>query len=180
MSSSDDSHWHYNDTEKSTEPLTIQTKVKPDKKPSNPKDQAAIDRVDLSLIPDTALAHLAVALHEGHSKYGAYNWRVADVAASVYVAACRRHVNKWWNGENVDPNSLVSELAHAMASCAILIDAIECGKLIDDRPPKVDLHSLHERLRATVRHIQAKHTNSPGRYTELNSRRNDGTKSDSL
>lgn len=136
-------------------------------KETNPKDEAASDRVDLSLIPDTALVHLALAFQEGHQKYGAYNWRVAGVQASIYIAANRRHVNKWWNGLDHDSSSMVRELGHAMACLAIIIDAIECGKLVDDRPPAVDLSVLHESARAVVRHLQKKFGNGPGRYTQL-------------
>lgn len=138
-------------------------------KPTNPKDSAATDRLDLTLFPDTAVAYGALAFTEGDLKYGAYNWRVAGVAASVYVAALRRHVAKWYNGEDFDPDTGVPHLANAIACIAVLIDAGECGCLNDDRPPRhPSPASLFERMRQRVRDLQGKFINGPGRYTEVN------------
>lgn len=138
-------------------------------KPSNPKDAAATDRLDLSLFPDTAVAYGALAFTEGALKYGAYNWRVAGVSASVYVAALRRHVAKWYNGEKVDPKTGVPHLANALACIAILIDAHEVGKLIDDRPPRIpNPDVMFDELRFRVRYLQGKFPpeQSPDRFTE--------------
>ena len=70
----------------------------------------------------------------GASKYGSYNWRENSVAATVYVSAAQRHIASWLDGESDDPESGVSHLGHAMACCAILLDAWATGNLIDDRP----------------------------------------------
>ena len=42
----------------------------------------------------------------------------------------------WQDGEDIDPDSGNTHLAHAMASLAILIDALESGNVVDNRPPK--------------------------------------------
>lgn len=106
-----------------------------DTKATNPKDVAATTRLDLSLFPDSAIAYGALAFVEGDLKYGGYNWRVAGVMSSVYVAAAKRHLAKWFNGEEDDPKTRVPHLANALACIAVLIDAIETGNLNDDRPP---------------------------------------------
>ncbi len=136
----------------------------PDCKPTNPKDQAATDRIDLSLFPDTAVAYGALAMTEGHLKYGAFNWRVAGVQASVYMAACKRHLAKWFNGEDRDPETSVPHLANALACIGILIDASECGNLNDDRPPQCDVANVLNEMRTDVRHLQEKFKNGPSRY----------------
>ena len=100
----------------------------------NPKTQFGIKKPQLDKIPSTALLHLGVVMALGAAKYGPYNWRGAKVSSSVYVAAADRHVRTWLDGESLDPESNASHLAHAMACCAILIDADECGCLNDDRP----------------------------------------------
>ena len=135
-------------------------------KPTNPKDRAATDRIDLSLFPDTAVVYGALAMTEGDLKYGGYNYRPGGVQASVYVAACRRHLAKWWNGEDFDPKTKVPHLASALASLAVLIDALECEVLKDNRPPAVDMERVMEKAREHVKHLQGLFPNGPGRYTE--------------
>ncbi len=137
-------------------------------KDTNPKDAAASTRLDLSLFPMSAVAHGAHAMAEGNLKYGGFNWREAGVLASVYVAAAMRHLFKWFNGQEHDPKTLVHELGSVMACAAILIDAIESGKLVDDRPPSQDMAAMLDRFETKVKHL---HTvfppaKSPGRYTQ--------------
>lgn len=107
-----------------------------DTKPSNPKDVIGSTKLDMGLVPDTAIAYAAIALTEGALKYGRYNWRVAGVRASIYRAACDRHLKKWWNGEECDPKTGIHHLANALACIAIILDADCCNALTDDRPPR--------------------------------------------
>ena len=104
-------------------------------KPSNPKDIAAFNKAPLHLVPGSFKAMTALALAEGALKYGSNNWRVAGVRASVYKSALERHMDKWWNGENCDPETGVPHLANAAACLAVLIDALAQDNLHDDRPP---------------------------------------------
>lgn len=101
---------------------------------TNPKDRLGIAKPGITSVPPTALLHLGRAMDDGRSKYGLMNWREKEVRASVYYDAGLRHKMAWWDGENVASDSLVLHLAHDMACNAILIDAISCGKLVDDRP----------------------------------------------
>jgi hypothetical protein len=144
----------------------IEGPFQPDWKASNPKDQAATTRIDLSSFPPSAVAYGALAFVEGGLKYGEFNWRVAGVLASVYVAAARRHLDKWWNGEEEDPKTLVPHLANLIACAAILIDAIEQGKLVDDRPPKQS-SSLYDRFEAKVAHLQKIFPRRAARFTAI-------------
>ena len=123
-------------------------------KPSNPKEAIGDTKLNLSLVPDTAHMYLASAFTEGALKYGSYNWRAAGVRASTYVAACRRHLSKWWNGEEFDPKTKVHHLANAMACLAIILDAKLVSKLNDDRPPVADINGLIESLEGTVAHLK--------------------------
>lgn len=135
-------------------------------KPTNPKDAAATTRLDLGNFPDTALAYGALAMTEGGQKYGEYNYRPAGVQAHVYIAACRRHLAKWWNGEEVDPKTKVPHLANALACIAVLIDAHECAVLVDDRPPVAPVADLLTRFEGIVAHLQATFPDKKARYTE--------------
>jgi hypothetical protein len=140
-----------------------------DTKPSNPKDIVGAKKLDLGLVPDTAVAALATAFLEGALKYGRYNWRVAGVSASTYHAALRRHIAKWWNGQDNDPETQVSHLANAMACIAIIFDAEVYGKLTDDRPPAPGYDTTGDRINHyehVIGHLKrtfAEH--SPKQYT---------------
>lgn len=140
--------------------------IKGEFKPTNPKDRAATDRIDLSLFPDTAVVYGALAMTEGDLKYGGFNYRPSGVLASVYVAALRRHLSKWFNGEECDPLTRVPHLASVIGCAAVLVDSIECGVLQDDRPPKCDVSGLSERTKEIVKHLQQLYPNGPQRYTE--------------
>ena len=139
-----------------------------DKKLSNPKDKIATTRLDMTLVPASAIAYCALAFTEGDLKYGGYNWRVAGVSANTYVAALCRHILKWYNGQEDDPKTLVPHLANAIACVAVLIDAIVCNKLVDDRPPSGPIAELLEEFEKKVKHLQELFPNGPGRYTEVN------------
>lgn len=157
-------------------------------KPSNPKDRAATDRLDLSLVPDTAMIYLALAFTEGDYKYGGFNWRMAGVSANIYVAACRRHLAKWYNGEEADPATGIPHLASAMACLAVIVDSQIYGNLNDNRPPKVPVAELLADFENRVGNLRmilpgqakryvSKDTVGGGQYVAVDS---DNTRSDSV
>jgi hypothetical protein len=135
-------------------------------KDTNPKDRAATTRLDLSLFPATARAYGALGMTEGDLKYGGYNYRAAGVKASIYYSAVNRHLDDWFNGEDVDRKTGVHHLASALAGIAILIDALECEKLNDDRPPRAPYRDLLMGMEEKVKHLQSIFTNPPERATE--------------
>jgi hypothetical protein len=151
-----------------------------DSKPTNPKDIIGSGKLPLELVPDTAAVYMATSFLEGALKYGRFNWRIAGVRASIYVAAARRHLDKWWNGEDfdtqiefdpetgeeVDVGTGVHHLASVMACCAIMLDAKLVGKLTDDRPPSADMASLIASLDSTVARLKKKFADHhPRQYT---------------
>lgn len=139
-------------------------------KATNPKDAAASNRLDLSLVPASATIYTALALTEGHFKYGGYNWRVAGALASVYYSATMRHMTKWYNGEDSDPETQVPHLASALACLAILADSVEMGMLKDDRPPAVPTNDLLKACQVVVEHLRGTFPKGPGRHTEYGSK----------
>jgi hypothetical protein len=136
-------------------------------KPTNPKDAVGTTKLPLNAVPDTAAIYMALAFAEGQSKYGAFNWRIAGVRASIYIAAARRHIAKWMAGEERDPRTLVPHLASAMACLAIILDAKLVDKLTDDRPPaSPNLPDLIDRSEETIKHLYNLHKDySPYQYT---------------
>lgn len=102
----------------------------------NPKDRIGASKVDLTVIPYPALVQMALGLMEGVTNYGPYNWRKEPVQLRTYLAAALRHIGAFLEDEQVDPLSEVHHLGHAMACCAIIIDAMNIGSYVDDRPIK--------------------------------------------
>jgi len=100
----------------------------------NPKTVLGMAKPLTFAIPPSALIHLGGAMENGRKKYGLMNWREKGVSASVYADAAERHLMAWRDGEAIADDSGCHHLAHVMACCAILLDAMECGTLNDDRP----------------------------------------------
>lgn len=104
-------------------------------KPTNPKDIIGSGKLPLELVPDTIEIEASLAFLEGALKYGRFNWRVAGVRASIYIAALKRHLKKYANGEDRDEKTRVKHLGSIIACAGILLDAELCGNLNDDRAP---------------------------------------------
>ncbi len=100
----------------------------------NPKDVVGAKKPPLHLIPSAAEITESLAMAYGAKKYGPFNWRWKRIRASIYIAAARRHLMQWFDGEDKDAESGVSHLGHARACLGILIDAIALERMIDDRP----------------------------------------------
>ena len=118
----------------------------PDGTAENPKDRVGAGKPPLHLIPPAAEILEAVVMGLGARKYGEYNWRTSKVRATVYIAAAKRHLAQWLDGQDDDPESGVSHLAHARACLGVLLDAIATGNVIDDRPtagPAAELIQKH-------------------------------------
>lgn len=136
------------------EDLTLITEYDlPEVRDPNPKDRASAHKPQLHLIPPAAEILEAVVMGLGARKYGPYNWRTAPIRATVYIAAAKRHLAQWLDGQDDDPESGVSHLAHARACLGILLDAQSLHCLIDDRPPTgaaARLIALHSQRQESV------------------------------
>ena len=104
--------------------------------PDNPKDGIGAAKIPMHLWPESATITGALGLLDGALKYERNNWRDAGVRASIYVDALRRHLARWWEGEDSDPDSGLPHEAHMLACLAIVVDAKALNKLIDDRNHK--------------------------------------------
>lgn len=107
------------------------------KKETNPKDALGIKRVPFSTVPMVPVAEVGLAMLEGALKYGRHNYRVSGVRSSVYFDAAMRHLVRWWEGEDIDPDSGLPHITKAIASLIVLRDAQVNNMEIDDRPPVV-------------------------------------------
>ena len=124
-------------------------------KATNPKDAIGSTKLPLDLVPDTLLLYAALAFLEGALKYGRYNWRIAGVRMSIYLAAMERHKMKLAAGEWEDPVTKVPHVSSIIACAGIIADAHTCGKLVDDRPPScLRVSTLIDDQVATVAHLK--------------------------
>ena len=101
----------------------------------NPKQLYGDLKSPLHLVPGSATAYISMGLKEGAHKYGAFNWRATKVETMTYVGAALRHLAAFTDGQDTDVDSGYPHLAHAMASLAILVDALEGDFAVDNRPP---------------------------------------------
>lgn len=126
-----------------------------DSKDTNPKDAVGIKKAPISTLSGAVMAELGVAMLEGARKYGRHNYRISGVRASVYRDAAWRHLNKWWEGQDIDPDSGLSHIIKAMASLAVLRDAQIVDNWVDDRPPPIPEDFWEKMDKAAVKIIKA-------------------------
>ena len=101
----------------------------------NPKQAMGDKKIQLQIVPESASIAIANGLIEGAHKYGPWNWRDQPIQLMTYVGSLRRHMAAWIEGEEIDPKGNgKTHLEGAIASLAIIVDAISCNTAIDDRP----------------------------------------------
>ncbi len=136
-------------------------------KATNPKDAIGDTKVPLWLLSPIAKAQWALAQFAGMLKYGTWNWRVAGVRSSVYLSAMQRHVDAYVSGEETDPVDGSHHLGNVMACAAILLDAAAAGKLIDDRPPSVDVRGTYAAVEKQMSALRVKYTDKAPRHYSI-------------
>lgn len=119
--------------------------VEESKDETNPKDLLGIKKPQLSLLPPAGIIHGALAMTNGAMKYGPYNFRDKKIQYMIYIDAMLRHLMALLDGEDIAEDSGVHHLGHINANTAILLDAIENGNIIDNRPKKGNASEILKR-----------------------------------
>lgn len=88
----------------------------------------------MDLLDRYAIEQLASVLTFGAKKYAAHNWR-KGLQYSRLVAAAMRHIQAFNDGEDNDPESGLSHVAHAMCCMMFLLGTINHRPDMDDRWP---------------------------------------------
>lgn len=90
------------------------------------------------LMPPDAINEILQVLDFGAAKYGERNWE-RGMSWSRPFSALMRHMWAWWRGEERDPESGLSHLAHAGANLLFLMTyrGRDIGR--DDRPTSTEL-----------------------------------------
>ena len=135
-------------------------------KASNPKDSVGVRKVPLHVVSSFVLMEMALGMMEGGRKYGAHNYRVAGVRASVYYDAAMRHLMAFWEGEDLDKDSGLSHITKALSCLSVLRDSMHVGNWVDDRPPRLEdgwVSTMNEKAGAII----DKYPNGVPAFTEV-------------
>ena len=137
-----------------------------DTKDTNPKDACGIKKIPTSTISALVKAEVGVAMLEGAMKYGRHNYRITGVRASVYYDAVNRHMDAFWEGEDIDPDSGLPHISKAIAGLVVLRDAQLQDKFVDDRPPK-SKDGWQADLQPTIDELFKKYPDPKPAHTEV-------------
>lgn len=74
------------------------------------------------LLPPKALKETVKVLTLGAIKYEPDNWKIVPEAQSRYFDALMRHLWDWKTGEQLDPETGINHLAHAMCNILFLLE----------------------------------------------------------
>jgi len=86
------------------------------------------------LVPADSLRQLVDIYTFGAKKYEDNNWRKGLKWGRIY-GAIQRHLNAFWEGEEVDSESGLTHLAHAAWGCFTLLNYCDTKRELDDRVP---------------------------------------------
>ena len=115
--------------------LFVLNKLEYDKKILS-EGQSGADKYDqgkprMDLLDPYAMEQLAAVLTFGAKKYAAHNWR-KGISKSRLIAAALRHIFAYLGGQDKDPETEMSHIAHAMCCCMFLL-GLESRADLDDR-----------------------------------------------
>lgn len=143
----------------------------PTKKDTNPKNAVGVGKAPRSTVSAQVMGEVGVAMLEGALKYGRSNYRSAGVRASVYYDAAGRHLDAWWEGQDIDPESGLSHITKAIAGLMVLRDSMLQGNWVDDRPPRAANQNWVADLNAKAKALIERYPNPPPACTQID--RND-------
>lgn len=93
-------------------------------------------KIRLDLVPPSAIIALAEVMTAGAKKYAENNWR-AGMDWNICYASCMRHLLKWQAGEDLDSETGLNHLKHALCNIAFLVEYLEAYPEKDNRYNKL-------------------------------------------
>lgn len=122
------------------------------------------------LLPWDAVREIVFVLMSGAKKYGEFNWANGMDWSRLHDALLR-HLTDWWAGEDKDPETGRSHLAHAGCCLLFLLAYSARGLGRDDRPANhITTHTIkadtpsgraRPRICSTCRHCHIKGNDTP-------------------
>jgi len=89
-------------------------------------------KIPMELLSHKALEEIAKVFGMGAKKYGRYNYR-GGIHWGRIIGAAHRHLGAFNAGEDNDPESGLSHIAHLGCCAIMLLDYIREHKNLDDR-----------------------------------------------
>jgi hypothetical protein len=90
------------------------------------------NKTEYHYLSPIAIEELSKVLTFGAKKYAAHNWR-GGMKWSRVLSAAFRHLYAWMRGEDKDPETGLSHLAHCMCCIMFLLEFEVTHKELDDR-----------------------------------------------
>lgn len=101
--------------------------------------KANVGKLRMDLLSELAIRDTAAVLtHAVENKYPERNWE-KGFAWSILYASLKRHLSAWFLGEDFDPETGLSHLAHAACNIMMLQQYEYLNKDLDDRPTGMNL-----------------------------------------
>jgi len=94
------------------------------------------EKIQVELLSPTALLEVAKVMTFGAKKYGANNWR-NGLAWTRILGAALRHLLAFMGGQDKDPETGLSHVAHLACCAMFLLEYEKTHKTLDDRYKKV-------------------------------------------
>lgn len=86
----------------------------------------------LALCPPAAIELMGQAMTYGASKYGQFNY-LGGISSIRLLSAALRHIFAYLKGEDLDPESGISHIGHALACLGMLGEMTRLKPELDDR-----------------------------------------------
>lgn len=90
-------------------------------------------KLPLELTPWLSVMEMVRVLEFGAQKYDSWNWS-KGLPYMTMIGSTMRHILKFISGEDLDDESGLSHVAHAMTNLAFLLHFVKMGGGTDDRP----------------------------------------------
>ena len=98
------------------------------------------EKPKMNLLPPKAIVEISKVLTFGAEKYDAENWRKLDDLQNRYTAGALRHIFAHMDGEELDPETNLSHLAHAMCCLLFKLEIeLENAKIEEEKPRETEL-----------------------------------------
>lgn len=85
------------------------------------------------MLPSEGMRAVARVQAYGHKKYGDFHNFRKGMEVSRQCSCSMRHIMAFMDGEDLDPESMESHIAHAACRLMFLLQNLKDGKAIDDR-----------------------------------------------
>jgi hypothetical protein len=111
------------------------------------------NKAPMDLLPNEALMQISRVLDMGAKKYGRYNWR-KGMDWSRVISASMRHLTAFNDGEDIDPESGISHVAHAACNLMFLLTYIVEHPELDNRYDKEQKQERSGRTTGSIESIE--------------------------